>query len=62
LSFQQLCGPVLINKIEGCLLAQGLSFEEMQGEIEFDKELENLFDPDSKKIIRTIVKSNIINT
>lgn len=57
LSLEHIAGPEIIDKLRDSLISQGISFKEAEGEIEFDKELDLIFDESTKEKLRKLFKS-----
>ena len=62
ISIDHLVNPEIFNKLKDSLIAQGLAFQEIEGEMEFDKEIETLFEESTKEKIKKLFQcKNLIN-
>jgi len=59
-SLDSIAGPEIFEKLKESLISQGFAFKEIDGEIEFDKELDAIFDEGSKEKLRKLFKSKNI--
>lgn len=57
-SLDKIAGPDTFEKLRDSFISQGISFKEIEGEIEFDKELDLIFDESTKEKLRKLFKSN----
>jgi len=60
ISFDSIAGTEIFEKLKDSFISQGYAFKENDAEIEFDKELELLFDDNTKERLRKLFKSKII--
>ena len=58
ISLDNIAGPETFQKLKDSLITQGIAFKENEGEIEFDKELDMIFDFETKEKLRKLFKSN----
>ncbi len=58
-SLDSIAGSEIFERLKDSLISQGVAFKENEGEIEFDKELDNIFDDPTKEKLRKLFKSNI---
>ncbi len=47
----------VIEKFKDCLISKGQAYDENSEKIEFDKELESLFDDNTKQMLENLIKS-----
>jgi len=57
ISLDSIAGPEILDKLKDSLISQGIAFKENEGEIEFDKELDTIFDEVTKEKLRKLFKS-----
>jgi hypothetical protein len=61
-SLNSLASAETILKMNKSLLTKGLAFDQnKENQVFFDEELENLFDPKTKEVIKTLFRSNYLN-
>ena len=60
MSIENIASPDILNKLKDSLISVGNSFDEVNNLIEYDKELDNLFDENTIGIIRKLYESNHI--
>lgn len=56
-SLDSIAGPEMFERLKDSLISQGIAFKENEGEIEFDKELDAVFDEATKEKLRKLFKS-----
>jgi len=56
-SLDSIAGQETFEKLKDSLISQGIAFKENEGEIEFDKELDTIFDESTKDKLRKLFKS-----
>ena len=59
ISLDTIAGPEVFERLKDSLISQGYAFKENEAEIEFDKELDLLFDDFTKEKLRKLFKSKI---
>ena len=57
ISLDTIAGTETLEKLKQSLICQGLAFKEYDGELEFDKELDLIFDVQTKEKIRKLFRS-----
>ena len=60
ISLESITGPDTFNKLKVILISQGIAFEEKDGELDFDKELDLMFDAGTKDKLKKLFKSKKI--
>ena len=62
LSLEYIASPGILKKFNDSLISVGYSFAEVNNTLEFDKELEALFDENTMKMIKKLFQSENIFT
>lgn len=57
ISIDSIASPETFNKLRDILIAQGISFKEKDGELDFDQELDSMFDQETKDKLKKLFKS-----
>lgn len=59
LTLENIVSPEVMERLKGSYLSRGLAYDkqDMENKLYFDKELEHLFDENSKKIIEKLYES-----
>ncbi len=57
LSLENLITPELSERLKESMISRGNLYSASTEEVEFDKEIQNLFDDDSKKFLNELYKS-----
>ena len=60
LALENIASPELIEKFKDSIISKGQAFEDIGDKVEYDKELESMFDEPTKLLINKLVKSIII--
>lgn len=60
ISIESVSSPETLEKLKDILISQGLAFKENNGVLDFDKELELMFDKETIEKLKKLFKSNIL--